>query len=79
MTRAADGIDEAFLPAHRPLKPATGASSGSPWWYGVIRSWRVRMWLGTGLWPQQRRVTTEVLDGSRSPPLGHREPGEQGE
>ena len=27
----------------------------TPWWYSVVRDWRLRMWLETFVWPSAAR------------------------
>lgn len=29
---------------------ASGSISHTPWWYAWVKSWRVRMWIETGIW-----------------------------
>jgi len=33
----------------RSVSPPSG-HIGTPWWYRYVRSWRMRMWIETGIW-----------------------------
>ena len=33
----------------RSAAPPYGRT-GTPWWYRYVRSWRLRMWIETGIW-----------------------------
>ena len=36
------------------LRSVGTRNSQTPWWYRYVRSWRLRMWIETGAWVEER-------------------------
>lgn len=32
------------------MRETASGHAAAPWWYRYVRSWRMRMWVETGLW-----------------------------
>jgi hypothetical protein len=37
----------------------TYGGMGTPWWYRYVHSWRLRMWIETGIWERDIATVAE--------------------